>query len=115
MNDCPKEVICGGVTYKYKLERIGDNVCELVATPCPMPTAVYNVATIRCRQNTCTGFEYYQAQVNIDPCTCIQDCNLDDLIERATCLYVNNLQNTTYNNNNYNNRCCNRNNGLFNR
>lgn len=102
--NCCKDLDCCGINYKYRLEQISDEVCELIVTPCLMPTAVYNVATIRCKHNTCTSFDYYQAQVNVDPCICIQDCNLCDLIERAICLYINDLPVAN----------CNRRNSMFN-
>jgi hypothetical protein len=105
MNNCQRDVVCCGITYKYRIEQTGENTCELIATPCPTPTATYHVATIRCRTNACANMDFYQAQINVDPCLCIQDCNLENIIERAICAYVNDLPTPN---------CRNNRNGLFN-
>ncbi len=94
MKNFNNEITINGVLYKYALNPIStdNNVCDLIVTPCNMPTAVYDIARITCRQNNCTNVGYYQAQINTDPVTIIQDCSLCGIVERCITDYFN--QNT---------------------
>ena len=55
----------------------------LTVTPCTLPTAVFDVATITVKENSCNQIEFYQAAINTDPVQIIQDCSLDEIICRS--------------------------------
>ncbi len=91
---CPKkknEIVCCNTLFKYDLEPVGENTYDLVVTPCNIPTAVFNVARITVRENSCNQINYYQAFINTDPVQIIQDCSLENLICRCIEIYFDNL------------------------
>lgn len=97
-NKCNEhEVLVGNTIFNYQLNEVSDNVFDLVATPCNVPTSVYCIARITKRENCCNNMEYFQAFINTDPVEIIQDCSLRDIISRSIENYFNNL--STFNNN----------------
>lgn len=104
------EVLVGNTVFNYQLNEVSDNVWDLVATPCNVPTSIYCIARITKRENCCNNMEYFQAFINTDPVEIIQDCNLRDIIARSIENYFNNL--STFQNGN--NSCgCHNSFGLF--
>lgn len=76
-------ICCCNDRFTFNLDPIGDGRYTLTCTPCSLPTAVFDVATISVRQNSCNQIEYYQAAINTDPVKIIQDCSLRDLLCRC--------------------------------
>ena len=62
-------ICCCNDRFTFNLDPIGDGRYTLTCTPCSLPTAVFDVATISVRQNSCNQIEYYQAAINTDPLT----------------------------------------------
>lgn len=104
------EVLVGNTLFNYQLNEVSDNVYDLVATPCNVPTSIYCIARITKRENCCNNMEYFQSFINTDPVEIIQDCNLRDIIARSIETYFNNL--STFNNNS-SSCCCGNSFGLF--
>ena len=90
---------CCGNRFTFNLDSIGDGRYTLTTTPCTLPTAVFDVATISVRENSCNQIEYYQAAINTDPVKIIQDCSLRNLICRAINCYFDDATLPTCNNN----------------
>ena len=84
------EVLVNGILFNYNLQEVNDNTCDLVATPCNVPTSVFCIARISTRQNCCNNLEYFQSFINTDPVQIIQDCNLQNIIERSIETYFSN-------------------------
>ncbi len=104
---CKNEIVVCNTLFKYDLIEECPGVYELVVTPCNLPTAVYDVARITKRSNACSGLDYFQAFINTDPVQIIQDCDLDNLIQRAIEIYFSNAPDIDCNNNNSGNgKCC---------
>ncbi len=82
-------LVCNNV-FKFKLVKVNAEVYDLVVTPCCQPTAVYDVARITERTNACMGSAFYQAFINTDPVTIIQDCTLEGAVRRAIAIYFEN-------------------------
>ena len=80
-------ICCCNDRFTFNLDPIGDGRDTLTCTPCSLPTAVFDVATISVRQNSCNQIEYYQAAINTDPVKIIQDCSLRDLLCRCINCY----------------------------
>ena len=74
-----------------------ENTCQLYVTPCNMPTATFDCATITCKVNLMET-NYYQAQINCDPVIIIQDCDLRCICQRCIQAYLNCIQNALCNN-----------------
>lgn len=96
---CPQnlnqnEVLVCNTLFMYDLVETttGSNVYDLICTPCNTPTAVYNVARITLRENSCNQIQYYQAFINTDPVEIIQDCNLENCVTRCIEIYFCNLE-----------------------
>lgn len=81
--------ICG-MNYRIELVENGDCL-TCFATPCSLPSAVFEVARICERQNSCTQFEYYVSEIFTDPVEIIIDCDLCAIIRRSVETYVNNI------------------------
>lgn len=105
MKGLKNEIVVNGVLYKYNLIPLTQDdanvACDLWVTPCNLPTAVYDVARITCRENTCAQLTYYQAFINTDPVEIIQDCDLCNTIARAIEIYINRCNNLNTCRNNY--------------
>ena len=86
------EVVVCNTVFKYTLTQVDTNTHNLTVIACPTPTAVYDVGTIKTRENSCTGLVYYQAFVNTDPVQIIQDCSLCSIIARAIQAYFADLE-----------------------
>lgn len=85
------EIVCCGQLYQYSLTTDSSSTNQtLLCTPCNQPTAIFDVATITTRTNSCMDLTYYQAVVNTDPVEIIQDCNLKNCICRVIELYMTN-------------------------
>ncbi len=97
---CPCEVIeCGDTIYRIRMQKKGD--CYTVfATPCNLPSAVFEICQICERQNSCTQFEYYECMILTDPVVTIIDCNLCNCIKRALTHYIDKIEICPCNNNN---------------
>ena len=95
-----REIEVNGCRYKVNLERIGECEFELFISPCKLPSAVFDVARIRCVENKCMEFDFFEAHVFTDPVTTIIDCSLRQIIERAIEIYLEDMDLT----------CCERNN-----
>lgn len=94
MNGFNNEVIICGILYKYKLVRTDDDcACDLIVTPCNLPSCTFDCARITCRNNQCSEMNYYQAQINCDPVSIIQDCDLKNICRRCIETYVNCIEN----------------------
>lgn len=92
-NNCVEdEVVVCNTLFKYNLTEVDEHTHTLTVIACPTPTAVYDIGTIKTRENTCTGLAYYQAFVNTDPVQIIQDCSLCNIIARAIQAYFADLQ-----------------------
>lgn len=92
-NNCvDEEIVVCNTLFKYTLTEVETNVYNLLAIPCNTPTAVYDIATIRTKSNTCTGLNYYQAAINTNPVEIIQDCSLCGIIANAIELYFENME-----------------------
>ncbi len=91
---CPNkktnEVFICNTLFKYDLVEECNGIYELVAIPCNLPTAVYDIAKISTKTNACMGLDFYQAFINTDPVEIIQDCSLEHIIERAIYIYFEN-------------------------
>lgn len=98
-------ICCCDHRFTFNLTEVGNDRYTLTVTPCELPTAVFDVATITVRENSCNQIEYYQIAINTDPVEIIQDCDLECGICRAITTYFNNATLPTCNNN--------RRNGLF--
>lgn len=84
------EICCCGQLYQFSLTNEGGNGQNLLVAPCDQPTAIFDIATISTKSNSCMNLTYYQAVVNTDPVEIIQDCNLKCIICRAIELYMKN-------------------------
>ncbi|MGM9971440.1 MAG: hypothetical protein ACI35W_03460 [Anaeroplasmataceae bacterium] len=96
------EICCCGQLYQFSLVSGGrsdssggnssssGNTKTLLVTPCDQPTAIFDVATITTKSNSCMDLTYFQAVVNTDPVEIIQDCNLRNTICRTIELYMRN-------------------------
>lgn len=91
-NNNENKICCCDSRFTYNLSQTGENRFVLTVTPCSCPTAVFDVATITIRENTCNQIEYYQIAINTDPVEIIQDCSLEDGICRAIVCYFNNVE-----------------------
>lgn len=87
---CKNEIVVCNTLFKFELVEECSDTYELVVTPCNMPTAVYDIARITKRTNACSGLDYFQAFINTDPVEIIQDCDLENLIQRAIEAYFDN-------------------------
>ena len=106
-NKCNKhdnEILVDNVLFSYELNEVGESACDLVVTPCNVPTSVYCVARITKRENCCNNMEYFQSFINTDPVQIIQDCNLEQIITRSIENYFDSINNMNINGNG----CCNR-------
>ena len=92
------EILVNNTVFSYSLEETGEYTCDLVVTPCNVPTSVYCVARITRRENCCNNMTYFQSFINADPVEIIQDCSLEDIIERSIEIYFDNI--STFNNGN---------------
>lgn len=93
------EVIVCNTLFKYDLVEVSDGVYDLLATPCNLPTAVFNVGRITVRENACNQMEYFQGFINTDPVEIIQDCDLERLIQRMIRSYVDDIPEFSCNSN----------------
>lgn len=91
-------ICCCNERFTYNLTQNNDNQYTLTVTPCSIPTAVFDVATLTIKQNTCNQIEYYQAAINTDPVAIIQDCSLRDLLCRCITCYFNDVSLPSCNN-----------------
>lgn len=80
---CKNEVVVCNTLFKFELIEECSDTFELVVTPCNTPTAVFDIARITKRTNACSGLDFFQAVINTDPVEIIQDCDLENLIQRA--------------------------------
>ena len=60
-NNCLEDevVVCNNV-FKFNLTEVDANTHTLTVIACNTPTAVYDVGTIKTRENTCTGFKLFK-------------------------------------------------------
>ena len=84
-----RNICCCNNRFTFNLDETSDNVFTLTVTPCTLPTAVFDVATITVKENSCNQIEFFQAAINTDPVQIIQDCSLRDLICRSINCYFN--------------------------
>lgn len=101
MNDnnqpCGEKITINNEVYRVNLVE-NQNGYRVFASPCKLPSAVFEVAQI-CRQtNTCMQFDFYQAQIFTDPIVCIIDCSLCQIVCRAIEIYLSNSQSYLCNN-----------------
>ena len=61
------EIVVCDTLFDFNLEKVDNNTQLLIVSACNTPTAVYDIATIKTRTNSCTGLTFYQAAVNTDP------------------------------------------------
>ena len=80
---CKNEVVVCNTLFKFELIEECSDTFELVVTPCNTPTAVFDIARITKRTNACSGLDFFQAVINTDPVEIIQDCDLENLIQKA--------------------------------
>lgn len=95
-----KTICCCDQRFTFNLTENNNDRFTLTVTPCELPTAVFDVATITVRENTCNQIEYYQIAINTDPVEIIQDCDLECGICRAIERYFDDATLPTCNNNN---------------
>lgn len=84
-------ICCCNERFTFNLTEVANNQYTLTCTPCSIPTAVFDVATITIKENSCNQIEYYQAAINTDPVEIIQDCSLKNLICRCITCYFSNI------------------------
>lgn len=84
-------ICCCNQRFTFNLTSAGDNRYVLTVTPCSCPTAVFDVATITVKENSCNQIEYYQAAINTDPVEIIQDCSLRNILCRCIRQYFNDI------------------------
>lgn len=93
-------ICCCNEKFTFNLTPEGNGRYVLTCTPCSIPTAVFDVATVTVKQNSCNQIEYYQAAINTDPVQIIQDCSLRDLLCRCITCYFNDVSLPTCNTSN---------------
>lgn len=74
--------------YRVSLVVVNDNLARLYVSPCKLPSAVFEVAEIQAKTNTCMQFDFYEALILTDPVVCIIDCSLCEIIKRAIEIYL---------------------------
>lgn len=87
---CWEEVCVNNVVYKIKIQQDG-NCADIYASPCTLPSAVFQVAKVCELTNKCVEFDYYEAQIYSDPVVTIIDCDLCQLIRRALEYYLDHM------------------------
>ena len=93
-----KKICCCGERFTFNLTQTSNDRYTLTVTPCSLPTAVFDIATIAVKTNTCNQIEYYQVAINTDPVEIIQECDLECAVCRAITTYFNNATLPTCNN-----------------
>lgn len=78
-----REIEINCCTYKVTLQQVGECEYELYVAPCTLPSAVFNVARIRCVENSCMEFDFYEARIYTDPIITIIDCSFKQIIRRC--------------------------------
>lgn len=89
--ECCREVTIDGNEYRIMIQENNDDTITCYATPCCLPSVVYEFANIEAINNQCMEFDFYKATVYTDPVIEIIDCNLCQIIERALETYLDNL------------------------
>lgn len=84
-----QEVEINGEVYRIRFERV-DGCVYVYATPCSLPSAVFQIAQVCELENRCSEFVYYEATIYSDPVEIIIDCNLCNIIKRALEIYFEN-------------------------
>ena len=92
-----RQICCCNQKFTFDLTSTGNNQYTLTVTPCSIPTAVFDVATITVKENSCNQIEFFQATINTDPVITIQDCNLRDLLCRSISAYFSDIHFPTCN------------------
>ena len=87
-----EEIVVCDTLFKFKLDPVEANAYALRAIRCNAPTATYDIATIRERNNSCSGLTYYQSFINSDPVEIIQSCSLCEIVRRSIEIYFQNLE-----------------------
>ena len=93
-----------GKDYRITLTEESENFARLFVSPCKLPSAVFEVAEIRTKRNTCMQFDFYEAMIFTDPIVCIIDCSLCQIIKRAIEIYLE--ESDLFCPGNFNRRCC---------
>lgn len=86
-------------TYRIMIKEAAGDCVDVYATPCSLPSAVFQIARICRLTNVCTQFEYFEAQIYSDPVETIIDCSFCDIIKRAIEHYFDNMNINNCNNN----------------
>ena len=89
-------LVIDGNQYRINLAENG-NCVVVYASPCLLPSCVFEVAEVCRKENCCSEFEFYEAMIYTDPVQCIIDCSFCEIVRRAVEIYVDDIDLNTGN------------------